>query len=96
MGQRQTAGQHTGEIARSIVSRGQAIYVEKIRHKVDETERGKFAVIDVYSNDYEVDTSHSAATRRLVDRHPGAVTYTVRIGHRTTYKAGLRSRVLSS
>ena len=89
------AGRHTGEIARNIVSRGEAIYVEKIRHKVEETERGKFSVIDVYSEDYEIDARHATASRRLVARRPGAVTYTVRIGHPTAYKSGLRSPVLN-
>ena len=86
----QTAG--VGRVA----TRGQAIYEEKIRHKVEDTERGKFAVIDIYSEDYEIDPSHSAATRRLNARHPGVITYTVRIGYPTAYKMGLRSQVLNA
>ena len=79
-----------------VVALGKAIYEERIRHKVEGTERNKFAVIDIYSEDYEIDSSHADATRRLVARHPGAITYTVRIGHPTAYKTGLRSRVLKS
>ena len=75
-----------------VVALGKAIYEERIRHKVEGTERNKFAVIDIYSEDYEIDSSHADATRRLVARHPGAITYTVRIGHPTAYKTGLRSR----
>ena len=79
-----------------VAIRGQAIYDEKIRPRVEETERGKFAVIDIYSEDYEIDTNHAAATRRLLDRRPGVITYTVRIGYPTTYKTGIRSPALAS
>ena len=79
-------------VARNIVTRGQSIYDEKIRHKVEDSERGKFAVIDVYSGDYEIDSRHAVASRRLVARHPGAITYPVRIGQPTAYKFGFRSR----
>ena len=74
-----------------VVSRGQAIYEEKIRNKVEKSERGKFVVIDVFSEDYEIDTNHAAATRRLTARHPGVITYTIRIGYPTTYNMGIRS-----
>ncbi len=83
-------------VSHSIVARGKSIYEEDIRTEVGDAGRGNFAVIDVFSEDYEIDPSHSAATRRLVSRHPGAVTYTVRIGHPTTYKTGLRSLVPTS
>ena len=79
-----------------VVALGKAIYEEKIRPKVEGAERNKFAVIDIYSEDYEIDSSHAAATRRLVARHPGAITYTVRIGYPTAYKTGLRAPALNS
>ena len=79
-----------------VAIRGQAIYDEKIRFGVEDSERGKFAVIDIYSEDYEIDTNHAAATRRLVARRPGVITYTVRIGYPTTYKMGIRSPALTS
>ena len=79
-------------VAHNIVTRGQSIYDEKIRDKVEQTERGKFAVIDIFSEDYEIDARHAAASRRLVARHAGAITCTIRIGFRDTYKFGFRSR----
>ena len=89
-------GQSADAVSRSIVTRGKSIYEQKIRHKVEETERGNFVVIDIYSEDYEIDPAHAAASRRLVARNPGAMTYTVRIGYPTTYKTGLRSGVINS
>ena len=88
-GERQSAN----AVSQSIEARGKSIYEGKILQEVDETDKGKFAVIDVYSGDYEIDFSDAAAIRRLLERHPGAVTYIVRIGHPTAYKTGFRARV---
>ncbi len=77
-----------------VASRGQAIYDEKIRKWAEPKEKGKFAVIDVYGGDYEIDASHSAAVSRLVERYPEVITYTVRIGYPTAFKTGLRSYIV--
>jgi hypothetical protein len=42
-----------------IGARGRAIYEEKIRHLVIDTEKGKILVIDVESGDHEVDEEPS-------------------------------------
>ena len=47
-----------------IVPKGKAIY-EGLRAQLEQTDWGKFAVIDVYSGDYEVDTRDAEATARL-------------------------------
>ena len=77
-----------------VASRGQAIYDEKIRKWAEPKEKGKFAVIDVFGGDYEIDASHSAAVSRLVERYPEVITYTVRIGYPTAFKMGLRSYIV--
>jgi hypothetical protein len=75
--------------AKAIADRGEKIYAENIKPHIDiEKEKGKFVVIDVDTGDYEIDRRDAAATRRLVDRHPDAVTYAVRIGRPTAYRMG--------
>ena len=75
------------EAAKAIAKKGENIYAETIKPNIDlEQERGKFVVIDVHTGDYEIDRRDAAATRRLFDRRPNAVTYAVRVGHRTAYK----------
>ena len=64
---------------------------EGMRSWLETTEKGKFVVIDVYSKDYEIDSNHTSAIRRLTARHPQAITYTVRIGYPTAFKMGIRS-----
>ena len=73
-----------------VERRGQALYEEKIRSRVEATERGKFVVIDVGSGDYEIDSDDAAATVRLMARSPGAVTYAVRVGHAAAYRMSPR------
>ena len=75
-----------------IAPRGQAIYDEKIRHLVEPSEKGKLVVIDVDSGDYEVDLNHATAVGRLKARHPGVITFTVRVGYPTAFKLGSRFR----
>ncbi len=68
-----------------IAARGEAIYREKIQSQLESVEKGNFVVIDVETGDYEIDPGDAAATRRLLDRRPAAVTYGVRVGHRAAY-----------
>ena len=68
-----------------IVARGEAIYREQIQSQLESVEKGNFVVIDIETGDYEIDAGDAAATRRLLDRRPTAVTYGVRVGHRATY-----------
>ena len=80
-------GPYADAFAHNVVVRGKAIYEEKVRPHVDEeTDRGKYVVVDVFSEDYEIDPSNSAGTWRLLDRRPDAVTFKLRIGHSSVYK----------
>ena len=69
-----------------IAARGQAIYDQEIRPRLEGAADGKLAVIDVYSGDYEIDADYAAATRRLLRRRPGVITYAVRVGHPAAFK----------
>lgn len=73
-----------------VVDRGEAIYQKQIRAQVEGGNKGKFVVIDIKSGDYEVDTEDIDASLRLLARHPDAVIYGLRIGHRAAYKLGCR------
>ena len=80
-------GPYADAFAQSVVVRGKAIYGEKVRpHVAEETDRGKYVVVDVFSEDYEIDPSNSAGTWRLLDRRPGAVTFKLRIDYPSVYK----------
>ena len=52
-----------------IVPKGKTIY-EGLRTQLEQTDWGKFAVIDVYSGDYEVDARDAEATAQAVEQTP--------------------------
>ena len=74
----------------SLEARGQAIYEQKIRGRVEGTAQGKVVVIDVESSDYEIDPDDASATARLAARRPGALTYAVRVGYPAMYHMGTK------
>ncbi len=74
----------------ATVARGKAIY-QQLKDEVELNHNGKFLVIDIETEYYEIDIRGTAAITRLLAKHPNAVIYMVRIGHRTAYKLGFRS-----
>ena len=69
-----------------IGRRGQALYDQRIRARVEPENNGKFLVLDVETGDYEIDERHMAATKRLRARRPTGILYGIRIGYRTCYQ----------
>jgi hypothetical protein len=72
-----------------IDRRGEELYERQLRTQVDVPENaGKQIVIDVETGDYEIDEDGLAASRRLLQRHPGAALYGARIGYDAVYTLG--------
>ena len=71
-----------------VVSRGEEIYDQHIRPKVEAGNKGKFVVIDIETGEYEVDEDDLQATKRALAKRPEAVLYGVRIGYPTAYNLG--------
>ena len=70
---------------REIAARREVIYREHIQPQAQSLAKGSFAVIYVETGDYEIGDWDFAASQRLLDRRPNAVTYGVRVGHRAEY-----------
>ena len=62
--------------------RGEVIYDAQIRHRLEPAGTGKSVLIDVLSDDYEVDDRAARAIIRLRERRPDAVMHEMR-NHRT-------------
>jgi hypothetical protein len=71
-----------------VASLGEAIYAEKIRPLVENTNMGKFVIIDIETGDYEVDDDDATATNRALNKRPEAVLYGLRIGYPAAYTFG--------
>ena len=68
-----------------IARRGEELYDECIRPKVESEFDGKIVAIDIGSGDYETDDTTLPAVDRLRVRHSEAEIYVKRIGHESVY-----------
>ena len=50
--------------------------------------KGKFAVIDIETGEYEMDADDLQATKRALAKRQNAVLYGMRIGYPTAYRLG--------
>ena len=73
----------------TVTNRGEAVY-QKLQNKIEPRHNGKFLVIDLQTEDYEIDAQGTVALNRLLSKHPDAVIYLLRIGHQTAYQLGFR------
>lgn len=71
--------------------RGQEIYERAVRPCMVAADKGKFAAIDVCSEEYELDRDDFTATERLLARRPKAQIWLVRVGDQVTYRLGSAS-----
>ena len=74
--------------SKEVASRGEAIYNQEIRDRVEPTHKGKFLVIDIETGEYEMNADDLVATKRLLAKHPKAVVYGLQIGAPTAYRIG--------
>jgi hypothetical protein len=79
-----------------IVQRGQALYDEHIRAKVEAGHQGKFLAVDIETGEYEIDVDELIALQRAKAKHPEAALYLVRIGSPTAYRLGGQRMVTPS
>lgn len=79
---------YSDDTSEAIAARGEEIYQQQIRDKVDPKYKGKFLVLDLETGDYEIDAEDLVATDRLLAKHPNAVIYGVRVGFPAAYGIG--------
>ncbi len=79
---------YTNYTSQEIASRGEAIYAQQIREKLDPQHKGKFLVIDIETGEYEINADDLIATKQLLAKHPNTVIYGLRIGYPTAYRIG--------
>ena len=81
-----------------IDRRGQEWYSSKIRAEVETPANiGKQIVIDVETGGYEIDDDGLKASHRLMEKHPGAALFGLRIGYNAAYTlGGVLTRTMSS
>jgi hypothetical protein len=76
--------------AEEISRRGEALYEQKLRDRVEAGNTGKILVLDIDTGDYEIDDDHLTAVRRARARNPEATLYARRIGYPALGRIGGR------
>lgn len=76
-----------------VASRGESMYINQIRDKLNHEHKGKYLVIDVETGAYVINHDDLAATKQLLASHPDAVIYGLRIGYPSAYRIGSGSSV---
>jgi hypothetical protein len=79
---------HPHYTSEEIVQRGQALYDQQIRAKVEASHKGEFLILDVDTGEYEIDRNEVAAVKRAKMKNPGAALYILRVGYPTAYRVG--------
>lgn len=74
----------------SIAARGEEIYSHRLREKVESQHKGKFLTIDIETGAYEIDADEVASSMRLLEKHPEAVIYCLRIGFSAAHRIGFK------
>jgi hypothetical protein len=76
--------------AAEAVAKGEAIYAQRVRPLLAADSTGRFVVIDLESEDFEIADDDTTATEQIRARRPNAITYGVRVGYATPYRLGSR------
>ena len=71
--------------------RGDELYANQIRAKVEEGNEGKIVAIDIESGAYKLADNTMTATKQLYEQCPDAQPWVIRIGHRAVHRFGARS-----
>ncbi len=74
-----------------FAQRGDAIYERAVVPRLTANDEGKFVVIDIESEAYEIDPDELAASDRLLANHPDAQVWLRRVGSRYVRRFGPRS-----
>jgi hypothetical protein len=71
-----------------IVHRGEALYEQRIRARVEPQHKGKFLVLNVLTGEYEMDVDDLVASKRAKARFKEDPLFALRVGHPTAYRLG--------
>ena len=77
----------------SIAARGEEIYHQKLRKKVEAEHKGEFLTIDIETENYEIDADEVVSSMRLLEKHPDAIMYCLRIGFPAAHRIGFKISV---
>jgi len=69
-----------------IASRGQEIYAQTLKEKLERDHLGEIVAIEVETGDYFLGKTSIEATKKARQKYPNAVFYVVKIGYPVVHK----------
>ncbi len=77
------------KFSKEVISfRGRAIYEEKLKGDIEADNMDKFLIIDIETEDFEIDSDDMVASDRAHRKHPNGAFYGMRIGRRSSGSIG--------
>jgi len=76
--------------AEETVRRGQEIYERDIRNRVEDTEHGKYVLIDIETGQYQVGEDYHSTARSMLATKPDAALCALRVGYPAVGRIGGR------
>lgn len=70
---------------KAIAERGQKIYEDRLKGKLEPLHKGKIIAIEVETEDYFLGDSVIEAVNKAKERHPDKVFFIARIGYKTVH-----------
>jgi hypothetical protein len=67
--------------AEQVAAKAKAIYAEKLRAQLEQSNRGDFVCIEPESGEFFLGGTLDAAVNKAIDAYPDRLTYTLRVGH---------------
>ncbi len=74
----------------TVGSKGEELYRQQLRAKVEPQHKGRFLALDIETGDYEIDDDELTSMTSLLEKRPVAVIYSLRIGARSVHRIGFR------
>ena len=73
-----------------LARRGEEYYDRVLRAKLEPEHVGQYLVLDVETQDYELDANQVVAMQRAEAKHPDTLFYIMRVGYRAAGGIGAR------
>jgi len=73
---------------KSVIERAARLYAERLQASLEAKHLDQFVAIEPESGDYFLGDTFDAAVRSAMATHPGRLSHTIRINHRTAFQFG--------
>jgi hypothetical protein len=74
---------------KSVISRAKELYEERLRMRLEASDRNRFVAIEPESGDYFLADTFDEAVKKARKSHPTRLTHTIRIGHAAAFHLGV-------